>query len=512
MQYSNINTEIWKRLYKNGGGMMVFLGLDIGSSGCKCVAFDETGKKLAKQYEEYQTAPGAPRLSPELLKKAVFSVITGCASCISDKNDIKSITVSSFGESFVPISKEGKPLTDIIMYFADKARFELDCLVSRVDSDEIMSVTRVMPDTMYALPKMMWTEKNAKEPVWKYLSIAYYIIYELTGEAVTDYTLATRTLLFDLERLKWSDKLLGASGIRIEQMPQLAESGAVVEKLLSHIADKLNLPPDVKVIAGAQDQVVNALGAGVLAGGECVDGMGTVECITPLFGKLPDLDFTRSNYVCVPYLTGYLTYAFIFSGGSLIKWYKDTIAGALKAKAVRKKCSVYDLLNEGCPKSPSGMFVIPHFQGAGGTPDVNKNARGLVYGLTLDAGIFDIYKAFLEGINYEMAYNLEMLNSFGVSPKHIFASGGGAQSQEWLQTKADIFDREIKPVAEEECGALGSVMLAATALGCCKNEKEAVELFVKYKPSIFPNEQFTAIYREQYKKYKKLREFELCQL
>jgi xylulokinase len=492
---------------------MVFLGLDIGSSGCKCVAFDESGKKLAKQYEEYQTAPGALSLSPKLLKKAVFSVIAGCASRIPNKNDIKSITVSSFGESFVPISKEGKPLTDIIMYFADKARSELDCLVSRVDSGEIMSITRVMPDTMYALPKMMWTEKNAAEPVRKYLSIAYYIIYELTGETVTDYTLATRTLLFDLKQLKWSDKLLNASGIRVEQMPDLVESGAVVGKLLSHVADELSLPVDVKIIAGAQDQVVNALGAGVLTEGECVDGMGTVECITPLFNKLPNLDFTRNNYVCIPYLTGYVTYAFIFSGGSLIKWYKDTIASVLKSKAVRNKCSVYDLLNEGCPKNPSGMFVIPHFQGAGGTPDVNKNARGLVYGLTLDTDIYDIFKAVLEGINYEMAYNLEVLNTFGVSPKHIFASGGGAQSQEWLQTKADIFDREIKPVAEEECGALGSVMLAATALGCCKNETEAVELFVKYKPSIFPNAQFASVYRENYVKYKKLREFELsfCQ-
>lgn len=488
---------------------MVFLGLDIGSSGCKCVAFNSSGKRLAKQYEEYKTTPGAPLLSPKLLKKAVFSVISGCVSSISDKNDIKSITVSSFGESFVPISKEGKPLTDIIMYFTDKARSELDCLMNKVGSEEIMSVTRVMPDTMYALPKMIWTEKNTKEPVWKYLSIAYYIIYELTGEAVTDYTLATRTLLFDLKQLKWSDKLLGASGINIKQMPQLIESGIIVGKLLSYAADRLNLPSDVKVIAGAQDQVVNALGAGVLNDGECVNGMGTVECITPLFNKLPDLSFTRSNYVCVPYLTGYLTYAFIFSGGSLIKWYKDTIAGALKVKAVRKKCSVYDLLNEDCLKNPSGMFVIPHFKGAGGTPDVNKNARGLVYGMTMDTGIYDIYKAFLEGINYEMAYNLEVLDTFGVSPKHIFASGGGARSQVWLHTKADIFGREIKPVAEEECGALGSVMLAATSLGCCKNEKEAVELFVKYKPSIYPNEQFTSIYCENYEKYKKLREFEL---
>ena len=488
---------------------MVFIGVDIGSSGCKCVAFTEHGKKLSMKYEEYKTAPGALNLPPELLIKSVFSVISGCVAGVESKNEIKAITVSSFGESFVPISKTGKPLTDIIMYFADKARAELDSIVDAVGAEEIMSTTRVMPDTMYALPKMMWTEKNVSEPVWKYLSIAYYAIYVLTGETVTDYTLATRTLLFDLERLKWSDKLLNISGIKKEQMPQVIPSGTVVGKILSEIANDLSIPPDVKVVAGAQDQVVNALGAGVLNEGECVDGMGTVECITPMFKKIPELEFTKRNYVCVPYLTGYVTYAFIFSGGSLIKWFRDNLAGELRIKAEQSGCSVYDLLNEGCPQNPTGMYILPHFQGAGGTPDMVKNARGLMYGLTMDTDLFDIYRAVLEGITYEMAYNLEVLNTFNISPSRIFASGGGAQSNAWLQVKADIFNREIIPVAEEECGALGSVMLAATALGYCKNEEEAAELFVKYKPSVCPNLHHISAYREMYEKYKRLREFEL---
>jgi len=488
---------------------MIFLGLDIGSSGCKCVAFDEHGKKLSMHYEEYKTAPGALNLPSELLIKSVFSVISGCVAEIESKNEIKAITVSSFGESFVPISKEGKPLTDIIMYFADKARSELARIVDIIGAEEIMSTTRVLPDTMYALPKMMWTEKNVTQPVWKYLSIAYYVIYTLTGETVTDYTLATRTLLFDLKQLTWSDRLLNAAEIKKEQMPQPVPSGAPSGKIQPKIANELGLPPDVKVIAGAQDQVVNALGAGVLNEGECVDGMGTVECITPLFKKLPDLEFTRRNYVCIPYLTGYVTYAFIFSAGSLIKWFRDTLAGGLGKEAEQKGNSLYDLLNEGCPKSPSGMYILPHFQGAGGTPDMVKSSRGLMYGLTLETDIFDIYRAVLEGVTYEMAYNLETLKSFGISPSRIFVSGGGARSDKWLQIKADIFNREIIPVAEEECGALGSVMLAATALGCCKDEKEAVELFVKHKPGVKPNTENASVYRELYEEYKNLRKIEL---
>jgi len=181
----------------------------------------------------------------------------------------------------------------------------------------------------------------------------------------------------------------------------------------------------------------------------------------------------------------------------------------LISKVKQSSSSVYDLLNNNCPEKPSGMFVLPHFQGAGGTPDMEKRSRGMIYGLTMETGIFDIYRSVLEGINYEMLLNLETLKDFGIAPKKIFASGGGARSNAWLQIKADIFNREIIPVKEEEGGALGGAMMAAIALGCCKNEKEAVELFVKYKPGISPNEKNASIYQELYDKYKKLREAEM---
>jgi len=488
---------------------MVFLGVDVGSSGSKCVAFNEHGQKLAMKYAEYETASGTLNLPSEFLINTVFSVISGCVAEIEDKNDIAAITVSSFGESFVPISKSGKPLTEIIMYFADKARTELDYVVNTVGSEEIMNVTRTMPDTMYALPKMMWTKKNVREPVWKYLSIANYVMYVLTGETVTDYTLACRTLLFDMQQLCWSDKLLNVAGIDKDQMPQAVPSGTIVGKVLPGVAGELGLSSVVTVITGAQDQIVNALGAGVLSEGECVDGIGTVECITPMFKSIPSLDFTRHNYVCIPYFDGYVTYAFTFSGGSLVKWFRDTLAGYLSVEAKKSGCSIYDLLNAGCPKEPSGMYVVPHFQGAGGTPEMIKSARGLLYGLTISSDVYDIYRAVLEGITFEMAYNLEALSGFGISPKRIFASGGGARSNEWLQIKADIFDREFIPVAEEECGALGSAMLAATKLGCCKHEAEAVELFVRYRPSVFPNTKHLSEYKDMFGEYKKLRKIGL---
>jgi len=138
-----------------------------------------------------------------------------------------------------------------------------------------------------------------------------------------------------------------------------------------------------------------------------------------------------------------------------------------------------------------------------------KEARGMLYGITMEADIYSIYRAVLEGLTFEMCINLDALSEFAITPERVYASGGGARSSEWLQIKADIFGREIIPVAEEECGALGSVMLAATALGCCKDEAEAVELFVKHKPTVYPNKQFASKYSDMYNEYKRLREIAL---
>ena len=487
---------------------MISLGIDIGGTGAKCVAFRDDGQQLALSYMEYPNPPGKVNLEAEVLASSVLHVIRECVDALPDRSEVAAIAVSSFGESFVPVDAQGRALSDIIMYFANSSSGEFDALVEKVGAEKFMKIARIMPDASYSLAKMLYTVQTAERPVWKFLLIAGYICYKLCGVAASDVSLACRTLLYDVEARRWSQELLDAAGLSIEQMPEVYEAGSDLGPLLPEVAEKLGLPQGVRVVIGAHDQIVNALACGVREPGDAMDGTGTTECIEPLFAAIPaDAGFTAENYACVPYLDGrgYVTYAYNLSGGAVVKWYRDQLAKHLREQAKAEGVSIYDILNRVCPQEPTDLIVLPYLQGMGGTPDIAPDARGVFWGVSMHTGLPELYRAILEGLTFEMAYNLERLERYGTAPKRLYACGGGARSKVWLQIKADIWNREILPVATEETGALGSAILGFAAVTGERNRCEMAKKFVRIGAPVRPIPEHVEIYREKFEQYKRLR-------
>ena len=484
---------------------MISLGIDIGGTGCKCVAFSDAGHQLALSYEEYPLAAGTVNLPPEILTKSVFQVIRSCADKLEDKTQIAAITVSSFGESFVAVDEGGNALDDIRRYFGNSESAEFDALVAKVGPEKFMEICRILPDSSYSLAKMLYTSRIAPRPVWKFLFIAGFICYKLSGKAMTDVSLACRSLLYDVKQGCWSKELLEASGIPEAQLPQVVQPGTSLGNLLPEVAAELGLPEKAIVVIGTHDQIVNALGAGVQNVGDAMDNSGTCECICPLFSAIPaTLDFQKDNFACVPYLEnrGFVTYAYNISAGSVVRWYRDALGYHLKEDGK----SIYDILNSTAPPEPTGLMVLPFLQGMGGTPDVDPNATGLIAGLTTQTRLPDIYRAILEGITFEMRYNMEHLEAGNVRIQRLLACGGGARSPVWLQIKADILGCEILPVETEETGAMGSAILGFAAV---TGEKPLAiaSRFLRYAQPIHPNTERAAIYTRRYELYKTLRAF-----
>ena len=486
---------------------MISLGVDIGGTGCKCVAFHSDGTQLATAYTEYPLAAGQANLPPDILTSSVFRVIVECTAQLADKQDIAVITVSSFGESFVAVDEEGNALTDILLYFGNTESEEFSRLVKQVGEERFMEIARILPDASYSLSKMLYTRKTARRPVWKYLFIAGFICYRLSGKAYADVSLACRSLLYDVRNRCWSRELLESCNISESTLPEVLPTGGKVGEILPEIALQLGIPRNVQVVIGSHDQIVNALGAGVSEPGDAVDGSGTCECITPLFRAIPQsLDFQRDNFACVPYLEdrGYVTYAYNISAGSVVRWYRDTLAGGLRADARFLNRSIYDLLNVSCPSEPTSLMILPFLQGMGGTPDVDPNATGLIAGLTTQTRLPDIYRAILEGVTFEMRYNQEKLAENGVTFDRLFACGGGAKSPVWLQIKSDILGCEILPVKSVETGAMGSAILGIAAV-TGESPFDIAGRFWKYGEPLRPNPEHQAIYNKKYQAYKTLR-------
>lgn len=488
---------------------MISLGIDIGGTGCKCVAFSDKGEQLALSYREYSVPAGTVNLPTRILSDSVLEVIRRCVAQLNDPEAVAVLTFSSFGESFVAIDEAGEPLEDIRMYFGNSESEDFDRLVETVGEKTFMDICRILPDASYSLSKMLATLKTVSRPVYKFLLISGYICYLLTGKAATDMALASRTMLFDPQAQKWSEKLLEAAGICIEQLPEVVPYGTSLGSILPDMADALGLSRTTQIVMGAHDQIVNALGAGVSQVGDAVDTSGTTECITPMFARIPEGEaFQKENYTSIPYLQerGYVTYAYNISAGSVVRWYRDALGQSLKHEAAAEGKSIYDLLNESAPVAPTSLMVLPFLQGMGGTPDVDPNATGLIAGLTTQTRLPDLYRAVLEGITFEMRYNQEKLREKGIAFERLFACGGGAKSPVWLQIKADILGCEVVPVQSEETGAMGCAILGLSAV-TGEDPFDIAKSFRRYGDPFKPIEENLRLYAQRYEVYKQLRSF-----
>jgi len=478
---------------------MAVLGIDVGTTACKCAVFEEDGAVLSVCADEY--AVSGADLDCVMLFGTVKNIIKRAAAESNVK--IEAVCVSSFGETFVPVDKDGVPLAEAMLYTDLRGKNEAEELQTHADT--ILTTAGVTPHQMYGLAKMMYLKRTSPDiydKAHKLLQIQDYIIFRLCGEAVTDYSQASRTMAFDIHDKRFSQDILCFGGVEIDKMPAPMPSGTVVARILPSLADELGLDKSCQIVTGGHDQVCAALGAGVLGKGMGVDGIGTVECITPFLDKPLDAERTKSyGFASVPYAAkgSFTTYAFIYTGGALIKWYRENFL-----RYETEKCpDIYAHLGENLKKDPTGIFVLPHFAGAA-TPHMDGAATGAIIGLNLKTDKYDLYKAALEGITYEMMLNIEKLGDAGAALSVLNAVGGGSRSDDWLQLKADMTGIPYRRIANTEGGVTGAAMLAFTALGKFKTLHDAAETFVKPGKLFEPDLKQTAAYKELFEKYKRI--------
>jgi len=480
---------------------MALMGLDVGSTGCKSLVFSENGQQLAYAYEEYPPRTGD--LDAEALLAAVFRVMGAAAAKAGEP--VRALSISTFGESFVPVDANHRPVADIVFYNDDRALAEGERLEAVFREKGYDRVVGVRPHAMYSLPKIAFMEKHLPDQVAKtakYLLIQDFIVARLCGEAYTDYATACRSMAFDVVGRCWSADVLALVGLTADKFATPVPSGTAVGTLLPEVAEALGMPRDCRVVTGAHDQISAAVGAGAMTPGMAVNGMGTVECITPIFSG-PNLTqpFLDDHYVCVPHaIEGlYATYAFSFTGGAMIQWFRDKMMPHLK----QAPGGFYAAMEQMVPHAPTDLLVVPHFA-ASATPDMQTWHRGAIYGLTLDTDPGALYRGLMEGVAYESCYNMHKLAEHGVRFKYMNVVGGGARSRLWLQIKADILNVPLCPLEVEEAGLTGTAMMAAVAMGDYASLQEASERFVKPREWIYPGSD-AGRYAEQYARYAELR-------
>jgi xylulokinase len=489
---------------------MSLLGIDVGTTGCKAAVFSHSGQMLALGYEEYDfyhPQPGWAQLdSNEVwlkVKKAIRAAVAG-----SSADPVRALSVSSLGESVVPIKLDGQVLGPSLLNFDTRGAGYLDKLRPQIKDGRIYQINGNTPGNQYGMTKLMWLKDKQPglyESSDKFLLWVSFIQFMLGAEAVVDYALANRTLLFDLDRQDWSSEMLRLSGLDEAKLPAIAPCGTVIGRVSASVAEELGLPGNVEIVLGTHDQCANALGCGVVEEGLAVYGMGTYLCITPVFKHRiePDIMIERglnTQHHAVP--GRYVS--FIYNqGGSLVKWYRNTFAGAEYQQALQSDRDIYaDLISE-IPDEPGRVLVVPHFA-VTGPPSFITNSSGVIAGLQLETQRGAILRGILEGTAFYIKECLDSLPGTGIRIDEFRAVGGGARSDTWIQLSADIMDRPIVRPVNTEAGALGAALIAGVGTGFFSSFQAGVEAMVSVERSFEPELGAQRRIQEQYERYKRL--------
>ncbi len=471
-------------------------GLDIGTTGCKLTVFDENGRQLGKAYRNYHSE--LPLTSSEIDISAIMeSVYAVIGELCAQYPDIGAIGVTSFGETCVMTDGEGNCLHPAMLYIDTRGEVEYKELSEKLGREKIIGITGLNPHEMYSIGKLMWLKKHRPEiyAAAKHIFlIEDYVVFHLTGVAQIDYSLASRTMAFDINKLAWSEEIFDAAGIDVSLMSKPVPTGTPAGNITKAVAGKTGLNEGCVIVSVSHDQVAAAVGAGAFDGSVAVDGAGTTECLTPIFDSVPDAQtMAAGNFSIVPYIIPgkYVAYAFSFTGGALVQWAMDTVGRGETNESMERAYG---------KDEPTGLLVLPHFAGAA-TPYMDNGSRGAILGLTTDSRPADIYRACMEGVVYEMRLNHEELKKSDVRFKRLNATGGGAKSKVWMQMKADILNMPVTALETVDAGTIGSAMLTGMAIGIFSDIKDAASKMVVEKETYYPRAEMHAKYTEIYNRY-----------
>ncbi len=470
--------------------MQLLMSIDIGTTGCRTIIFNELGERIAQSYQEYKSIFLSSRWidhNPKTWLEATQTTVRKVIEEIGeDKTYLSAAAVTSQRATFIPVDDNGEPLDNAILWQDKRATEETKYLLNKYGSDRIYQITGLRVDPYFTLPKLLWLKKH-KNDIYRrasqFLSVQDFIVHYLTGKFKTEWTQASRTMLFNIDQLQWDQDLIESAGIDRTKLPEAIPPGSIVGFVTHTVSEELNLPDGLPVIAAGGDQHCAAIGLGIIEAGMVEVNTGTGSFILAHSDK-PVKDVKQRLVCSASSLAGkWVLEASIFTTGSIYRWFRDILELKLTEEQKERGINAYQLMDSEAEKEPlgaNGLLLIPHFT-ASAAPYWNPEARGVLFGLSLGHQRSSIIRAILEGIALEVQKNIRIMQENIGRIKEVRISGGLAKSEIFNQIQADIYGIPVVKTGFEEASALGAGILAATAVGLYSSIGSAVEHMVQVR-------------------------------
>lgn len=470
----------------------MLLGLDIGTSATKAALCHGDGSMAGVGSAEHPISlprPGWSEQEPAHWWSSAQAAMRAAASAAGRSlREVRAVGLSGQMHGLVLLDAaaaasggvDGRALRPAILWNDQRAARECAEIEEAAGGREALvrlSGNAALPG--FTLPKILWVRRYepglfARVAAW--MMPKDFVRWRLTGAVATDAGDAAGTLLLDVDRRAWSDRLFAAVGLPIAAAPPIHESGAAAGGVSAWAAQATGLPEGIPVVAGSGDNMMGAIGAGVVREGVALATIGTSGVIYAHAARpRKDVPAGRTHTMCAADGAaaspgGWCVTGCTLSAGGALRWARDVLAPGTPYDALMAEAA-------SVPAGCEGLAFLPHLTGER-CPHPDPLARGGWIGLTARHTRAHLLRAVVEGVAFTMGRILTILRETGVPVREVRLGGGGARSPLWRQVQADVYGCEVTLPTTEEGPALGAVLLAGVGAGVWESVAAACDAAV----------------------------------
>lgn len=485
----------------------MYLGIDIGTTNCKLGLVSEVGFEF--DIISFKTPVILPKDGyAEYDCNEIWRLLTISIKQLINKyqchSSLKGIAISSQGESGLFVDKNGEPLMNAIAWYDNRTKVLMEEWSKRISPHELKEITGLDNNFIHSILKIEWIKKyypaiyNIAD---KWHCLSDFIVRKMTGEAIMDYSLASRTMAFDIKKKDWSQTLLDITDIYKGKLPKPVQSGTVINNIKSDICKEWEINTDVKVVAGGFDHMCGCYGLDVNDKKQAVVSIGTTESLCLYSDKSYNQNFEGFSSGCHVFNDSYYLLGGMPAGGETIEWAIETFISE------KVEPENYDLIRKilgNYSPGENNLMFLPHLKGTV-TPVVDTSSKGMFVGITKQTTKSDFINAIVEGMCFEFRLIVEQV--YGGELESLVAIGGGVKNKEWMQMKADTLNKKIIVPVIKDAVVFGAARLASNALGVGFNLEStpAVHIYHPNKENVSKYDQrYNSIYKKLYPLNKKI--------
>jgi gluconokinase len=469
----------------------VVLGVDIGTTSTKVVAYDTSGQARPSHSAGYplrEPHPGHAEQDPEEILAAVLESVRAVAAAVD--GPVAGLSFSSAMHTLIGLDADSRPLTPSLTWADSRSGEQAERLRASTGGLALHRRTGTPVHPMAPLPKLVWFREQQPEVFSKaatWLGIKDYVVLRLCDALVTDHSLASGTGLMDIHRLDWDPEALRIAGITAEQLPELLPTTHVLPGLSRVTAETTGLPAGTPVVLGAGDGPLANLGLGAVDPGVAACSIGTSGALRVMVEK-PAVDPLGGVFCYALTEHHWAVGGAINNGGIVLDWAGTSLAPDLGDDAAEALLALAGSVPAGC----GGLIMLPYLLSER-APHWSSLPRGAYIGLTREHRREHLVRAAIEGVCQQLALVLQSMRAAGNEVRQLRATGGFARSPLWRQMLADTLSMDISFPEGHEGSSFGAALLGMQALGLVPSIDVAADM-VRISDTVRPDASASATY------------------